>query len=83
LKIFKRLTTIRRQPVFRQGNYLGVLTNDENVYVYRRMQGADVAVVILNFGKTQTSVNVKSLFSSIPNQMKVYTSSMDSGLANG
>lgn len=83
LKIFKRLTTIRRQPVFRQGSYEGVLTNDDDVYVYRRMMGADVAVIILNFGKTQNSVNVKTLFSSIPDQMRVYTSSMNSGLSNG
>lgn len=83
LKIFKRLTTIRRQPVFRQGSYLGVLTNNEDVYVYRRMKGSDVAVVILNFGRTQNSVNVNNLFSSIPSQMRVYTSSLNSGLSNG
>ena len=83
LKIFRRLTTIRKQPVFRQGAYLGVLSNDDNVYVYRRMYENDVAVVILNFGKNQTSVNVHNLFSSIPTQMRVYASSLDSGLSNG
>ena len=83
LKIFKRLTTIRKQPVFRQGSHLGVLSNDDNVYVYRRMFGSDIAVVILNFGKTQTSVNALNLLPSIPKEMRVYTSSLDSGLNNG
>lgn len=83
LKIFRKLTKIRKEPVFRQGTYLGVLTNNENIYAYRRMHGTDVAVVILNFGKTQASVNAKNLFASIPDQLKVYTSSMNSGLNNG
>jgi alpha-glucosidase len=83
LKIFRRLTTLRKHSVLRQGTYLGALTNSDNVYAYRRMYQKDVAIVILNFGKTTTSVNVKNLFSSIPDQMKVYTSSLNSGLNNG
>lgn len=83
LKIFRKLTSIRKQPVFRQGTYLGALTNSDNVYVYRRMYGQDDAIVILNFGKTQASVDVKSLFPTIPEQLRVYTSSLDSGLSNG
>lgn len=83
LKIFRRLTTIRKQPVFRQGSYLGVLANDENVYAYRRQHGNDTAIVLLNFGSTQNTVNAKNLFPSVPNTLMVYTSSLDSGLKNG
>ena len=83
LKIFRRLTTIRKQPVFRQGTYLGALTNNDNVYAYRRQHGNDTAVVLLNYGKTQNTVNVRNIFPLIPEQLKVYTSSLDSGLKNG
>lgn len=83
LKIFRRLTTIRKQPVFRQGTFQGILTDNDNIYAYKRQYGNDVAIVLLNFGIFQVSVNVKNLFSSIPDQLQVYTSSMDSGLTNG
>ena len=83
LKIFRRLTTIRKQPVFREGDYLGVLANNDNVYAYRRQLNADVAIVLLNFGSTQANVNVKNLFPQVPDQLRVYTSSLNSGLANG
>lgn len=83
LKIFRRLTQIRKQPVFRQGAYLGALANNENVYAIRRKFESDVAVVLLNFGSTQTIVNAKNIFPSVPDQLRVYTSSLNSGLANG
>lgn len=83
LKIFRRLTTIRKQPVFRQGAYLGVLANNDNVYVYRRIYENDTAIILLNYGKAQETVNVKNLFPSIPDQLRVYTSSLNSGLNNG
>ncbi|XP_070502899.1 maltase A1-like [Chironomus tepperi] len=83
LKIFRRLTTIRKQPVFRQGTYTGILLNNENVFAYKREYGDQVAVVLLNFGTSQQSVNVASAFSGIPAQLKIYTSSLSSGMTNG
>lgn len=83
LKIFRRLTTIRKQPVFRHGTYLGVLTNNDNVFAYRRKYGNDIAVILLNYGQSQVTVNARNLFEAIPDQLRVYTSSMDSGLSNG
>lgn len=83
LKIFRRLTTLRKQPVLRQGTYLGALSNNDNVYAYKRQFGNDVAIVLLNYGSTQTSVNVKNLFAAVPDQLRVYTSSLNSGLSQG
>jgi alpha-glucosidase len=83
LKIFRRLTKIRKEPVFREGTYFGVLTNDENVYAYLRQHNNDYAVVLLNFGTTTANVDVKRVLPSVPSTMKVYTSSLESGLANG
>lgn len=83
LKIFKRLTTIRKQPVFREGSYLGALASNDNVFVYKRQYQDQVAIVVLNFGATQAKVNVKNLFPSMPDQLRVYTSSLASGMTNG
>jgi alpha-glucosidase len=83
LKIFRKLTTIRKQPVFRQGTFLSALSNNGSVYAYRRQYGDDVAVVLLNFGKSQVTVNLKNLTFRIPDVMRVYTSSLESGLNNG
>ncbi|KAG5671321.1 hypothetical protein PVAND_001525 [Polypedilum vanderplanki] len=83
LKIFRKLTTVRKQNVFRRGDYHGVLTNNENVYAYSRNYGDQYAVIILNFSKNTETVNVLNAFeNSIPTQMKIYTSSLASGLGD-
>jgi alpha-glucosidase len=84
LKIFKRLTKLRTHNVLRQGEYKSKLVNNENVILYLRKFGTDWAVVILNFGSTQQTVNVKNEFSeetTLPSTMNVYAASLDT-LAN-
>lgn len=78
LKIFKRLTSLRKQNVLRRGEYEGKLVNDENVLIYRRWYGEeDLVVVILNFGKETATVNVKEAFTEITeDQLPVYTGSL-------
>ena len=83
LKIFKRLTKIRKEPVFRQGNYAGALSNNKNVYTYKRQLNDQVAMIVLNFGSTEQTVNLTEVFPLIPQQLKVYTSSLGSGLKDG
>jgi alpha-glucosidase len=83
LKIFKRLTTIRKQPVFRQGNYAGALTNNKTVYTYKRQLNDQVAVIVLNYGSTEQNVNLTTVFPLLPKNLKIYTSSLGSGLKNG
>lgn len=85
LKIFKRLTKLRKQNVLRQGTYKSMLTNSENVIVYLRKYESYWAVVILNFGANAETVNVKAAFpaeTTLPNTLPVYTASLDT-LANG
>lgn len=84
LKIFKRLTTLRKHNVLLQGEYKSKLVNDENVILYLRKYESDWAVVILNFGSTEQTVNVKNEFSEetgLPATMNVYAASLDT-LAN-
>lgn len=83
-KIFMRLTALRGHNVLLQGEYNSKLVNDENVIVYLRNYGSDLAVVILNFGSTEQIVDVKSEFSDVttlPSTLTVYAASLDT-LAN-
>lgn len=79
LKIFKKLTRLRGESVLRQGEYDSKLVNNDNVLIYRRWFGdEDLVVVILNFGSTDETVDVKSAFEMITeDKMKVYTASLD------
>lgn len=79
LKIFKKLTKLRKHSVLRQGEYEGLLVNDDNVIIYRRWFGEeDLVVVILNFGKTAATVNVKQAFPMITeDELPIYTASLD------
>jgi alpha-glucosidase len=83
LKIFKLLTKIRKQPVFRQGNYAGALTNNKNVYTYKRQLNDQVAVIVLNFGISEQNVSLTTVFPLLPKKLKIYTSSLGSGFKNG
>ena len=83
LKIFRRLTTIRKQPVFMKGNYSGALSNNDNVYSYKRQLNNKVAVIVLNFGSNEQTVNLTSLFPLIPKTLIVHTSSLNSELKDG
>lgn len=79
LKIFKKLTKLRKQNVLRQGQYDAKLVNEDNVLIYRRWYGEeDLVVVILNFGKTEVTVNVKEAFPIITEDtLPIYTASLD------
>ena len=80
LKIFRKLTKIRKQPMFRSGSYQGVLSKNKSMYIYRRQNKTNIAIIILNFAKTVQTVDLIDLFPFIPEQLKIYTSSLNSGL---
>ena len=79
LKIFKKLTKLRKTNVLRKGQYEAKLVNDENVLIYRRWFGEeDLVVVILNFGSDDAKVNVKEAFPEITEDvLPIYTASLD------
>jgi alpha-glucosidase len=80
LKIFKKLVALRKKAVLNNKNYVGNLTNNDNVYAYKRQNGNDVAIIVLNFGVNEETVDLIKLYPLIPNKLKVYTSSLNSGL---
>jgi alpha-glucosidase len=83
LKIFMKLTKLRKTNVLRRGEYDSKLVNEENVLIYRRWFGEDLVVVILNFGSNTETMNVKEAFPMITDtELLVYTCSLDT-LAEG
>lgn len=80
LKIFKKLVQLKKYPVMKSGDYVGLLLNNENVYAYKREFGRDMVFIVLNFGKTNETINLRNGFGVAPMEMLVYTSSLDSGL---
>lgn len=79
LKIFKKLTKLRKHMVLRAGEYDSKLVNNDNVLIYRRWYGSDdLVVVILNFGSSAETVNVAEAFSMITeSELPIYTASLD------
>lgn len=79
LKIFKKLTKLRKNLVLRHGEYDALLINNDNVLIYRRWYGEDdLVVVILNFGSETETVNVKAAFPMITEDvLPIYTASLD------
>lgn len=80
LKIFKKLVKLRKETVMREGDYAGVLTNSDQVYTFKRQKNNDLVIVVLNFGKNQETINLKSAFPFLPDKMKIVTSSLNSGM---
>ena len=84
LKIFKKLTKLRKNNVLRQGQYLGALVNNDNVFLYKRWYADDVVVVILNFGNAEETINVKTVFTNITaTTLPVYTASLNTAFVDG
>jgi alpha-glucosidase len=79
LKIFRKLTALRKNNVLRQGQYESNLVNNDNVIIYRRWYESSMAIIILNFGSTAETVNVPAAFPSVtlPATLTVYTASLN------
>ncbi|KAL7025501.1 hypothetical protein ACKWTF_013496 [Chironomus riparius] len=78
LKIFIKLTKLRKQNVLRQGTHELKLINNENVIINLRSYGDDVAVVIMNFGDSSQTVNVIEAYpdKTLPAELPIYTASL-------
>lgn len=83
LKIFRKLTKLRREAVWRKGDYKGAVSNNNNVYSFVRRNEKEVGVVVLNFGKQNADVNLNSLFADLPDTLRVKVSSLQSGMNDG
>lgn len=83
VKIFKSLLRLRKQRTLREGTF-DIKLVDENLIVYRR-ELADVStiVVILNFHKSERTVNLSQLFEGLPLEFEIITSSLQTNYVDG
>lgn len=83
LKIFRKLTKLRRESVWRKGEYVGAVSNDNSVYSFVRRLEKEIGVVVLNFSNKTAEIKLKDLFENIPDTLKVQVSSLQSGMNEG
>lgn len=83
LKVFKRLIQLRNEPSMITGTYEPILIGDDILIYKRQAQGNNPYVIVLNFGTTAQTVNLKSLFSVLPDRIQVVTSSILSQYIEG
>lgn len=78
LKIFKTLTSLRKSKTFQDGTFnMKVVDNDVLVYE-RSLTGSETFVVVLNFSKTNKTINLTNSFPSLSKNLEVIVSSLTS-----
>lgn len=84
LKVFKSLASLRENPTIKYGGFdMKVVNNDVIVYKRQARQdynASDVIVVLLNLGTKVQIVTLDTVFSELPQNMTVVTSSIQSTL---
>lgn len=83
VKIFKSLLRLRKQRTLREGSFDMKLV-DENLLVYKReLKDVSTIVVILNFHKTARTVDLSQVFTDLPLEFEIITSSMQTNYVDG
>lgn len=76
LKIFKKLTKVRRTKTFTDGE-LNVVAIDDDVLVYeRKLSGEDTYVILLNFSSNNKVVDLTKVFPDLSTKLEIITSSL-------
>lgn len=83
LKIFKTLTSLRKAKAFQDGSF-NIKALDDDVLVYERsVAGGETYVIVLNFSKTEKTVDLTKTFPSLSKNLEVVVSSLQSGYQAG
>ncbi|XP_055532131.1 probable maltase [Wyeomyia smithii] len=83
LKIFKSLLRLRKQRTLREGSF-DIKLVDENLITYKReLAEVSTVVVVLNFAKSSRNIDLSQVFSDLPLQFEVITSSMQTNYVDG
>lgn len=80
LKIFKKLTQLRKLPAFSEGIYESVNGINDNIYSYIRSHGKDTYLVALNFGKTEQIGNFVSGYRALGSTGEIIAATLGSSL---
>lgn len=83
LKIFQTLTQLRHTQTMQEGALVSHTVNNDILTYTRTLAGYDTIVVVLNFGATQQTVNLQTLFTGLPANLEVITSSLASNYVGG
>lgn len=76
LKIFKKLTRLRRTKTFTDGT-LNLVAVDDDVLAYvRQLSGEDTYVILLNFSSNNKVVDLTKVFPDLSAQLEIITSSL-------
>lgn len=80
LKIFKKLTQLRKTPAFNEGIYESVNGINDNIYSYIRSHGKDTYLVALNFGKIEQTGNFVSGYRALGSTGEIVVATLGSSL---
>lgn len=76
LKIFKKLTKVRRTKSFTDGS-LNMVAIDDDVLVYeRKLSGEDTYVILFNFSTNNKVVDLTKYFPDLSARLEIVTSSL-------
>lgn len=65
LKLFKKLTELRKRPAFQGGFYESGNNLDNDVYAYLRSNNTETFIVVLNMAATEKTLNMSNHFRDI------------------
>uniref|UniRef100_A0A336LEK4 CSON008231 protein n=1 Tax=Culicoides sonorensis TaxID=179676 RepID=A0A336LEK4_CULSO len=79
LGIYKKLVQLKKNKVFRWGDYKSALIQGE-VYAFTRNYQNETFIIVLNFGKNDLTINLKKSFPSLKSNLRIVTTSLSSTL---
>ncbi|XP_061395956.1 maltase A1 [Musca vetustissima] len=82
LQIFKKLTKLRKEPSFQDGELNIEAIGDDIVIYSRQKEGSDLYVVVLNLGKTDQTIDINQYFQ-MGSKAEVITASIQSSNVDG
>lgn len=77
LKIFKKLTQLRKEDILMYGDYESKLVNDDILLVKRELKGDSFLLAAVNLGFVDGVFNANEFFTRLPSELSVVTCSLD------
>ncbi|XP_012219493.1 probable maltase [Linepithema humile] len=76
LKTYRKLASLRKNPIFTDGDYKFASLNNDRVLVLKRfLENNPVYIILVNLGLQQEIVNLTSLYPNLEDILKIYAAS--------
>ncbi|XP_073813071.1 maltase A1-like [Musca autumnalis] len=82
LQVFKKLTKLRKEPSFQDGDLNIEAIGDDIIIYSREKKGSDLYVVVLNLGKTDQTIDINQYFQ-MGSKAEIITTSIQSSNIDG